>query len=428
MTPIDSLLSELQRSGITGGASLARALKVSAPTLSRWVTKAGGSVLRMGRTRSARYSLTRTVEGLGANSPVYRISQAGKVEPAGTLRFLARGAHWLETGNTGELFEGLPPWAADMSPQGYLGYDFATRFPELQLPPRIADWSDDHRLLALARRGEDCVGNVIFGKESLDRWLANRAEPLPLSDFPQRAHQSVLVRAGSSAGGDQPKFLALVEDKHCIVKFAAGDTSAAAGRWRDLLACEHLALEVLASRQIPAAASRLVDREGMRFLVVERFDRIGLRGRRAILSLFALDNKYLGAGGNWTSLSLRLEQAGLCTAADARRLRWLDTFGQLIGNSDRHLGNISFFDGGNGKWSLCPVYDMLPMLLAPVQTTVVERPFEPRGPTADTLDVWEDAAQAAAYYLGKVTGSTGLSAKFRSWAKKAQAAVMALSR
>lgn len=428
MATVDDFLFELQRTGITGGAALCRALKVSAPTLGRLVTRAGGKVLRIGKTRGARYALTRTVEGLGLSAPAFRISASGKVEAAGTLRFLARGANWLETGDKGEFFEGLPPWAADMSPQGYLGYDFAARYPELALPPRLADWTDDHRLLALARRGEDCVGNVIFGKESLDRWLASRHEPLSPSDFPRLARESVVMRAGSSAGGEQPKFLGIVGGKHCIVKFAGGDSSPAAQRWRDLLACEHLALDVLAKRHIPAATSRVVDREGMRFLVVERFDRIGLRGRRGVLSLFALDNEHVGAGGSWTSLSQKLEQAGLCSSADARRLRWLDVFAQLIGNSDRHLGNISFFQEGNGKWSLCPVYDMLPMLLAPVQTTVVERPFEPRGPTADTLDVWEEAAQAAEHYLGKVASLKGVSAKLRTWAKNTKSAVTALSR
>jgi hypothetical protein len=59
-----------------------------------------------------------------------------------------------------------------MRPQGYIGRGFPALHPELRLPGRITDWNDDHQLIALALRGEDCVGNLIIGEESLNRLLA----------------------------------------------------------------------------------------------------------------------------------------------------------------------------------------------------------------------------------------------------------------
>ena len=83
-------------------------------------------------------------------------------------------ATWLEP-NEGEpeLFAGLPPVLFDMAPAGYLGRRFAELNPDLPLPARIQEWSDDHRLLALARRGEDTPGDLVLGEESLDRFLAH---------------------------------------------------------------------------------------------------------------------------------------------------------------------------------------------------------------------------------------------------------------
>jgi hypothetical protein len=108
-------------------------------------------------------------------------------------------------------------------------------------------------------------------------------------------------------------------------------------------------------------------------------------------------------------------------------MRWLDTFGQLIGNSDRHFGNLSFFLEGDGRFRLAPVYDMLPMLFAPVGADIVERRFEPSPPTADNLDVWPHAARCAVAYWGRLAASSELSSEFRERALRCQSAVEALA-
>ena len=304
-----------------------------------------------------------------------------------------------------------------MKPQGYLGRGFPALYPELGLPGRITDWSDDHHLIALSRRGEDCVGNLIVGEESLDRFLAHPPQPRTREDYPALAKGALVGQPGSSAGGEHPKFAAYSEGRHLLVKFASGD-GAAADRWRDLLVCEHVALEVLQAVGIPAAGSAWFDVAGDRFLEVERFDRIGKRGRRAVISLLAINSHYLGDDlDNWSRAARRIldEPFLKIEGGHAERLIWLDTFGDLIGNTDRHFGNISFFAEEAEKLtlSLTPAYDMLPMAFAPKGANVVPATFAPRPPTAANLSIWDKAAEFALQYWDRLRDEDGLGDSFR---------------
>lgn len=427
MTSPGQLLRVLARLGTARAGELARQLGVSQPTVSRLVGAAGERVCRMGRGRSTRYAATRELPGLGTRLPVHRIREDGRVEPCGELQLLEGGGHWfgLQEG-AGLLFQGLPPFAVDMSPQGYIGRTFSTRFPELELPTRLADWSDDHRLLALAHRGEDCVGNLVIGRASLDRWLASPLAFVERSQYPGLALHSAQSEAGSSAGGEHPKFLAYSEGRHVLVKFA-GSEGAAALRWRDLLVCESLALTQVREAGRAAASARWFDEGGLRFLEVERFDRVGERGRRGLLSLAAYDAESIGSGGSWSRFARSLHEAGQLDTVDERQMRWLDVFGQLIGNTDRHLGNLSLFsEVGERSLRLAPVYDMLPMLFAPSGTLVVERAYAPAPPTADTLDVWPDAAHHADRYWRRTANCAELSDDMRRRAETCRAQLAAL--
>ncbi|WIG94095.1 type II toxin-antitoxin system HipA family toxin YjjJ [Myxococcus sp. SDU36] len=418
MATLEQLLTVLGRQVEVKGSELAAQLRVSRPTVSRLLASAGPSVCRMGQGPATRYARTRSVASLGAQLRLYRVDEAGRPHEAGILHPLWNGGCWLaRQDGGGERFAGLPPFAADMSPQGYLGRGFASRHPELGLPPRITDWTEDHHLIALALRGEDCVGAHIIGAASLDRFLASPLRPVTEAQYPELARSSLSSEAGSSAGGEQPKFTAYTAGRHVLVKFAAHDDGAAAQRWRELLICEGLALEAVQAAGIPAAASRSLRVEGYQFLEVERFDRVGERGRKALLSLMAIDNEYLGhegKGSTWTSAARYLLERQSISDEDARRVRWLDTFGQLTGNTDRHFGNLSFFEDGPQRFRLAPAYDMLPMMFAPVGTSIVERTFEPRPPTAETLDVWSDAARHALAYWTRLEQTSELSDSFRA--------------
>lgn len=56
-------------------------------------------------------------------------------------------------------------------------------------------------------------------------------------------------------------------------------------RWRDILITEYHAAVVLHARIFSAAIPGLIDINGRLFLESQRFDRIGVRGRRPMISL-----------------------------------------------------------------------------------------------------------------------------------------------
>lgn len=398
--------------------------------MSRLVREAGARVGRFGRSVATRYAVPREIAGVGRTAPVFRVDERGRAHRHGVLHFLAGDGYWLEreTGG-GQPFVGLPPFAEDMRPQGHMGRGFPARYPELRLPGRISDWSDEHHLIALATRGEDCVGNLIVGEESLNRFLAGHPRPLTRADYPQLAAGALAGQPGSSAGGEHPKFAAYTKSGHLLVKFASGD-GAAADRWRDLLVCEHLALRVLAGAGVPVPRSEWFDRGGSRYLELERFDRAGARGRRGVISLWAVNCHYLDGGLSWSSAARGIlgEPSLNMDAAHADRMVWLDTFGDLIGNTDRHLGNFSFFaeEGRELTLTPTPVYDMLPMAFAPAGAVVVERPFAPQGPNAVNLHLWPEAARHARTYWSRLSKEKGLSAGFRRLVTDCRAALDAL--
>ncbi|MGH8400996.1 MAG: type II toxin-antitoxin system HipA family toxin YjjJ [Gammaproteobacteria bacterium] len=404
MALTDDIAALLARRGVLPAGELQRTLGISAATLSRQV-RDNARILRIGRTRGARYASYRPVTGLPSRLPMFRVDEAGETRPAATLHLLALGQHWLEPNSgVGALFPGLPPVLADMAPQGFLGRRFAETHADLVLPRRLQDWNDDHRLIATARRGEDSPGNLILGEESLHRFLDSTAAPITRQDYPAQA-RAAAQGGGSSAGGERPKFTAQVGMRHLIVKFTAGDDSPSDQRWRDLLVCESLALETLDTNGVSAARAEIVDVGSQRFLEIERFDRIGARGRRGVLTAGPLDDELHGQRDNWPAFAERVARDGLLAPEHSRRIRLLEAFGQLIGNTDRHFGNLSFFADGlarTPRLQLAPVYDMVPMAWAPDSGIVPALELPAARPRANTLDVWNEAMQLAQMFWRQV--------------------------
>jgi len=380
---------------------------VSPATLMRRVRAEGPDVLRIGRGRATRYGLRQAWSGLDTSRfSLVRIQETGEARTEGELLTLAGGQTVVMP--TGDVQPGLPIELADNRPSGFLGRHFAARFPELRLPSRLEDWSDPHILLALSRRGEDLPGNLIVGDESFARWQALDSPMVDRRDYPALAEAAIAGHPpGSSAGGERPKFGALVDGRHVLVKFAArgatGDV--VARRWCDLLLLEALALDVIASRGMPAARAQLVEAGSHTCLEVERFDRIGERGRRAVLSLAALHDDL---SDGWARAAVRLRDARRLTAEDVDRLRWLDAFGALIGNTDRHQYNVVFFPDGP-RPRLAPAFDQVSMLHAPTADGLVrDREIPIATPTADMLDVWDDARVAARAFWSRANDDSRL--------------------
>ena len=366
----------------------------------RLVRDAGSDVVRIGRGRATQYGWRQTWPTLDSSRfPLFRITEAGSPVSAGELVTLAaRQSVWMPAG---AVSDGLPIALVDARPSGFLGRHFAVVHADLRLPSRLADWSDHHTLVAMSRRGEDLPGNLIIGEESFARWQALENISRSRDDYSALADATIAGHPpGSSAGGERPKFGVRVDGRHMLVKFAArGRTGdAVARRWCDLIILEGIALEALGSRAIPAAHTRVVETPSHWFLESERFDRVGERGRIAVLSLAALHDDL---ADSWARAASSLLEAGRVTDEDARRLRWLDAFGALIGNTDRHQYNMLFFNEGSSL-RLAPAFDQVSMLYAPTADgQVPPRVFVVPRVTSDTLDVWDEARSAACEFWSR---------------------------
>lgn len=420
------LLQTLERLGEPGARELAAALGVSQPTLSRMIAAVGPEIIRFGRARATRYARSREIATLGRSQPVYRVDDQGAATPIGLLHFLPRSRFWLErTDSGGTVYEGLPPFIQDLAPQGYLGRGFVRMHTDLPVPPRLSDWSSDHLLIAVARRVDNGPGQLIVGNDAYDAFLSSERRSVDRTEYPELAVNAALEDPGSSAAGERPKFLASHDGLHLIVKFADTRAGEAGRRWADLLVAEALALEVVSeSGAASAARARILDVGVQRFLEVERFDRVGEHGRKGTISLEAFDDGLLGVGGSWLQIAARMFASGAISQADLRAIRWLETFGQLIANTDRHRGNLSFFADGidYGRVSLAPAYDMVPMHYAPREGARLEAipEFVPDPPNSSNAELWLDAAEHAIRFWTRVGADDRVSRDFRRLANSAR--------
>ena len=411
--------------GPLSARQLVESLDVSQPTISRALTELGDEVVRVGAAQSIQYTLRDTLRGL-PDIPVYRVDAEGRIRPLGTLvPVRPEGVVMRQEDGAPLHSDGLPWWLFDMRPQGYLGRAYAAHHgAELGLPQRLTEWTDTHALRALLVHGHDVVGNLLLGLTARDRFLA-AAVPDPIADEQKAAAYARLAleaargeTAGSSAGGEQPKFTAYAVTtdgpRHVIVKFSELEQGPVSERWRDLLLAEHLALDTLREAGIPAARTRIVDHGGQRFLEVERFDRIGGLGRRALFSLAALDAEFVGAGASgWPTIARQLANDGQIgpEAADGANLLW--AFGTLIGNSDMHSGNLSFIAEQGPPCSIAPAYDMSTMAFAPrsgggIPDIISEATIHASVPN----ETWRRAEQLARAFLARVMAATGFSRRF----------------
>jgi hypothetical protein len=403
-------------------------LGVSQPTLSRLVRLTMPHVLAIGRGKATCYGLLRELPGVGSRLPIYRVTTEGKVIRYAELLCLYGGRTVFRGADGGEaLYDDLPWFIDDMRPQGFLGRLFARSLQVPGIPDDPRQWSADHTLLALSGHGEDCIGNLILGEASLARYLERATLPALLAARDQYPALAVATLHGEmpgwSAGGEQPKFTCVgcAEDgeiAHMLVKFSPPLTEgAAARRWGDLLICEHLALETLRAADLPAARSALVEIGGRIMLEVKRFDRTP-RGRIGIVSAAAIEAQFVGGAGTWTQLGATLAAQGRLAPADAVRLATMELFGAMIGNSDMHLGNVSFFT--DQRFALAPTYDMLPMRLAPAGRGEVLRdwpmPAMP-GFTHDNCDRWLAAAGCAENFWRSVTADRRLGGRLEAAAE-----------
>lgn len=253
-------------SGNKSGKELQAQLGISQSSLSRLIQNAQDAIVVLGSARSTRYARLDPLEDIGGEIPIYKVDTTGNVHPEATLFTLSQNQFaWKGTNDkTAQLLTTLPYWIQSMWPEGFMGRAFAHQYAiGLKLPLKLQEWTDRHMLRAISLRGEDLPGNVIIGRESALRYFTlarsqakdSTIKKLIISRNKRDKCFVILAEkalagepTGSSAGGEQPKFTAAINDegitKRVLVKFAKAGTEEGT-RWTDLLVCEHIAAGVM---------------------------------------------------------------------------------------------------------------------------------------------------------------------------------------
>lgn len=431
--------------GSTHSRVLLEHFKISRPTLSRRVESLGDAVVTIGKASATTYAAKRKE----TERPLYQITEAGKARHIGSLIPLAQGEWFLQSDSKtpslfhGEfkngLYPGWPWFLADLRPSGFLGRAFARRMSRLlNLDTNPETWSDQNVANSLAMFGSNLQGHFIIGERALEEFQRETIEhdETYYTNSTYAAYPELAIRAiedgsefGSSAGGEQPKFTTVINNNgqlwNVIVKFSPPINNPAGRRWADLLVAEHIANQVLRSRGLTTAQTRILELDDRIFLESERFDRIGATGRRGLVSLRALDAAFVGQGsGSWIKCASRLKTAKLITPEDADRASQLWCFGQLIANTDMHFGNLSFFLEEDFPASLAPCYDMLPMQFRPAPSgEVPQTQFKPKRPLPENESTWNQMRPLALEFWKMLATDSRISKEFQIIAKNSHQAL-----
>lgn len=352
---------------------------------------------------------------------MYLVDQDGRISAAGMLIPVLRG-RFVEVDKNGAktLHHSLPWYVQDVRPQGFIGARFARANADLHLPESVRDWSQQHILTALTRRGEDLPGNLIIGSASLSRYLS-AAAPVARTREEYAGLASAAIAGeinASSAAGEQPKFLCFDGTRHLLVKFSAPISgpaaTTAARRWADLLVCEAIANDALAAHGIVTAATTALQVGERMYLESARFDR-SRHGRVGLVSLAAIDAEFIGLEQGWARAAQVLHAQKRIDADALSTIHVLDLVGRMLGNSDMHSGNLSFFTENFKDFRLAPVYDMTPMMFAPSsQGEISHKEYRPPTATPDTLLHWRAARAIAGRFWTAVAAHPDIASDFRA--------------
>ena len=387
-------IREYLRRGPSTSREIQVALGLSQSSTARLLRKMGNEIIPIKDGRTVKYAATANAFGSSDKIPLCTIDDAGAPNLIGYIRPLNCGQFFIDLqedaaysplllGESGNgLYEDLPYFLLDLKPQGFLGRQIA-RTLSLQspdFPTNPKNWNTNHIGRYLISNGEDLPGNFLFGEQLM---LRLRREPTTVSrqDYPELADRAMKGEPpGSSAGGEQPKFTAFNGEAsaHVIVKFTAKSRNEMTERWRDILVTEFHAAKILAETGYPAAKTDLFEQGGRMFLEIQRFDRRDKFGRLSMISLDIIDREFVGYGGSsWSGVMADLLDQGLVDTADIQRTKELEYFGNLIHNTDMHLGNLSLAMQGE-QFKLLPAYDMCTMGFAPHGGDVLPLDFVPR--------------------------------------------------
>lgn len=314
----------------------------------------------------------------------------GATEPvvAGELRFDAKGRQsfvygrsYLERGNAGPIYEpelplrpgahepidGLDHFSClrDAAPDAW-----GRRVIENRLFGR-KEWAageDVDESTYLLHSGSDRTGALDF-QESASEYIPRELGTASLVELHEAAerlatHQPIppeleeALNHGTSIGGARPKAAITGENAKYVAKFSISTDNF------QIVKAEYVAMTLAARLGMNVAEVSLEKSAEKEVLLVKRFDRQpGTSGwyRRSIVSaltVLGLDEKW-AREATYPNLVDQLRIHGLAFKKDATELFSRLVFNVLIGNTDDHARNHSFFVEGN-TIRLTPAYDITP--------------------------------------------------------------------
>ena len=423
----DRLLATLASRGVVDSAALQAALGRSQPTVSRLLAGTSTHWVALGAGRRTRYALPQTLLGQPAQQALHAVDEQARLVRWGTLSFLRGERLHVQAQGIDLLLQGRLPWfLAPLRAEGFIGRQQARDLAAWGLPSNPEQWSLEQTLFA-ALRLPDAPGALVLG-DGLGSFVAAitaanapGVAPAPEPDWDTLAAATDrTLPAGGSAGGEQAKFLTRGADGAALlVKCSPPRNSPFGQRWHDLLHAEALALALLAEHGVPVASSRVVETAQRTYLVSQRFDRHGLRGRSHVVPLHAVHDAFVqGPRQDWAATCAALARQRRLPVEAAAQAQALLHFGHLIGNNDMHFGNLSLRvawpDVARGRFTLAPVYDMLPMRWRPDSHSgeLGLLPFTP-----NELDLQSAARPVASRYWQRAAAAPVFSRAFRELAR-----------
>ncbi len=184
--------------------------------------------------------------------------------------------------------------------------------------------------------------------------LLNAADRLERDEVCDEELQT-LLRGGSSLGGARPKAHVLDQGRRVgIAKFP----SPANDDW-DVMRWEAVALALArkAGISVPSWMLHVVD--GKAVLIVDRFDRWGVKRIGYVSAMTMLEAKD-GDQRSYLDIAEIIELQSERAGRDLRQLWRRMAFSILISNTDDHLRNHGFLRLSTAGWSLSPAFDLNP--------------------------------------------------------------------
>jgi hypothetical protein len=404
----DALHALLGRASSLSAAQMQLATGKSQASISLALNQLGAQVCKLGAARSTRYALTQGILGLAPSHDLYSGSGSAPKQ-FGTLTYLQSDGLYVRSSQHTWQTQGRLPWfLTPLKPQGFLGRELARLRPDFPAEPD--DWTLAQILYMAINHVSDPVGAFYIRGLNASVFGAFCPVSIKAEQYEQLAVSvGAGLPAGSSAAGEQPKFtVGQPGGERYIVKFSPPRGTPFGERWHHLLHLEKRALQTLQANGITSAQTDIIETAKRTCLESQRFDRGPAGQMRHVVSAAAVHDEFVKAPRvNWIVTCQALAKQKLLSESDARIVALSYLFGQFIGNTDMHFGNLSFFvdDVTNPVLVPTPVYDMLPMMWRPdihsgnLDPSPLREPRLPVGCAAEidlarswAIDYWQQAS------------------------------------